>query len=225
MAETDEMLSPVKNEVQDDLETSVVDEVRLQEEEVRVLREENARLSSKVRGHDTLTTLFGEARLQVAKLRKQLRCKEGIVYELQSRLASYEPGAISVGAEGLDQPLVSFGPSRSLVESLVLEVASLKRCLHELGPMPREADGQHLQCRMSGQTSSNLITEKHLSNHEQHLEDLSNALSQEKKEVARLYDILHMVDEERAAELMHLRRGVWSKWVVRKRYVSNATCW
>uniref|UniRef100_A0A8C4QBM3 Uncharacterized protein n=1 Tax=Eptatretus burgeri TaxID=7764 RepID=A0A8C4QBM3_EPTBU len=204
MAATGEVSSLVLNEVCDEPETSVVDEARLQEEDVQFLREENTRLASKVRGHDTLTTLFGEARLQVAKLRKQLRCKEGIVYELQSRLASYEPGTISVGAEGLDQPLVSFGPSRSLVESLVLEVASLKRCLHELGPMPREADGQHLQCRTSG----NVIGEKHLSNHDQQLEGLSNALTQEKKEVARLYNILHMVDEERAAELMRLRQRV-----------------
>ncbi|XP_041042448.1 TNFAIP3-interacting protein 2 [Carcharodon carcharias] len=87
------------------------------------LQKENRLLKSRLKSYHTIGTFYHEAQQEVGNLSRQLALKDGLVKELQARLAAHEGGAVSLGQE----PSVSFGPSGSLVDCLLQEVGKVKK--------------------------------------------------------------------------------------------------
>eukprot|EP00061_Rhincodon_typus_P016569 g44857.t1 len=79
---------------------------------------------ARLRSYNTITTFYHETLQEVGRLSRELALKDGLVKELQTRLAAYEGSiAVSFGQE----PGVSFGPSGSLVDCLLQEVGKIKK--------------------------------------------------------------------------------------------------
>lgn len=70
-----------------------------------------------------LNTLYHESRQEVELLNKQICVKDNIIADLKARLGRHERIYVAVGE---DEP-VGFGPSSSLVESLLKEMCKLKQ--------------------------------------------------------------------------------------------------
>lgn len=75
------------------------------------------------RSHSVLNTLYHETRHEIELLGKQICVKDNIIADLRARLGRHERIYMAVGE---DEP-VGFGPSSSLVESLLQEMCKLKQ--------------------------------------------------------------------------------------------------
>ncbi|XP_017270850.1 TNFAIP3-interacting protein 2 [Kryptolebias marmoratus] len=77
----------------------------------------------KTRSFGMLNTLYHETRQEIELLGKQVCVKDNIIADLKARLGRHERIYMAVGE---DEP-VGFGPSNSLVESLLKEMCKLKQ--------------------------------------------------------------------------------------------------
>ncbi|XP_078071292.1 TNFAIP3-interacting protein 2 [Mustelus asterias] len=87
------------------------------------LQKENRVLKNRLRSCITISTFYHETRQEVGQLSRQLALKDGLLRELQARLAAYEGSAVSLGPEAA----LSFGPSGSLVDCLLQEMGKVKK--------------------------------------------------------------------------------------------------
>lgn len=98
------------------------------EDVVEALQKENKSLKNKLRTLSTFSTFYHEARQQMGELNTQLSTKDNVIEDLKARLARYEATSVQVGGE---ERLITFGPSKSLVENLIEELAKVKQQLKD----------------------------------------------------------------------------------------------
>ncbi|KAJ3614805.1 hypothetical protein NHX12_018375 [Muraenolepis orangiensis] len=82
----------------------------------------------KIRSYNALNTLYHETQQEIAGLNTQLRKRDNVIGELKAKLVKYE--RISVNVEENEPVLI--GPSKSLIESLCIEICKLKKRKNEL---------------------------------------------------------------------------------------------
>ncbi|XP_076830484.1 TNFAIP3-interacting protein 2 [Brachyhypopomus gauderio] len=81
---------------------------------------------SKLRSFSVLNTFYHEMQQEMVNLDKRLACKDGIIADLNARLARYERTCFND-----EDAAVMVGPSKSLVDSLFKEIFRLKQRLKE----------------------------------------------------------------------------------------------
>lgn len=99
------------------------------EETVDKLHRENRSLKTKLKSYNTLSTFYHEARQQIKNLNRQLAEKEAFIVKLRD-------GHDTPLAEGMGEHHLE--PSKSLVDSLVEQLRSMKNQLKETERISRE---------------------------------------------------------------------------------------
>lgn len=80
------------------------------------------------RSYSVLNTLYHETRQEIELLGKQICVKDNIIADLKGRLGRYETIYMAVG----EKEPVGFGPSNSLVESLLKEMCKVKQSRNDV---------------------------------------------------------------------------------------------
>uniref|UniRef100_H3B6S4 TNFAIP3-interacting protein 2 n=1 Tax=Latimeria chalumnae TaxID=7897 RepID=H3B6S4_LATCH len=155
------------------------------EEALEKVQRENRALKTKLQGYSTLSTFYHEARQQVQKLGSQLAAKDAALEELRSRLARYESLLAATGQPAPANQL-HFGPSRSLVESLVEQLNEVKE--------------QHRESQRTDHIPTFTLSKE--------VEKLQQQLREKERELQR---ILNMPQCEKDLEIVRLRRSLAEK--------------
>ncbi|XP_067885333.1 TNFAIP3-interacting protein 2 [Heterodontus francisci] len=150
------------------------------------LQKENRILKTRLKSYNTIGTFYHEARQELGRLSREIALKDGLVKELQARLAAYE-GSV-----------MSFGPSGSLVDCLFQEVSKVKK---ELADSARNWQQENDQLKEDLQMVQLRLREK-----EREMEQIVGSPQHEKDgEIARLHQAL------REKERLQTTRELWCR--------------
>ncbi|XP_060690558.1 TNFAIP3-interacting protein 2 [Hemiscyllium ocellatum] len=160
------------------------------------LTRENRVPKARLKGYNAITTFYHETLQEVGRLSQELALKDGLVKELQARLAAHE-GSTAVVSFG-QEPGVSFGPSGSLVDCLLQEVGKVKK---ELADSSRIWQQENIKLNEDLQAVQLRLREK-----EREVEQMvSSSKHEATNEIARLQQTLR--DKER----LHATQRLWCR--------------